>query len=70
MKVYLTVIGFVMFFLGFLSLVLGMIGLKLSFLSFIDNWGSGLGFFIEICLLFGGMILFYTARTLETPIEE
>jgi len=67
-KTKLTIIGFIMFLLGFLSLVLSMIGLNLSILNFLESMGRGLSFAIKLLMVFGGMILFYVARTLE--IEE
>jgi len=70
MKVYLTIIGFVMFVLGFLSIILGVIGLKLTVLSVVDTWGAGIGFIIKLLLLFGGMILFYAARTMEVELDD
>ena len=68
MKLKLTIIGFVLFLFGMLALILSLVGLKLSFLTWIDSPGRGFGFLIRIIMIFGGMILFYVGRTLE--IEE
>jgi len=70
MKVYLTILGFVLFFLGFLSLVLSLVGLKLTLLTVVDSRGAGFGFLIKLLLMFGGMILFYAARTMEIEVDE
>ena len=59
-----TTIGFVMFSIGILSLILSMVGLKLSFINFIYSHGV-FTLLIQIVLLFGGMIILYVARTSE-----
>jgi hypothetical protein len=57
-----TLIGFVMFGLGVLSIILSLVGLKLDMLGPIYNHGV-LTFIIQLVLLFGGMIVLYIART-------
>jgi len=63
----MTVTGFLLFLFGFISMVLYLFagGVRLSFLSFIDNFGSTTGFVIRLLMIFGGMILFYVSRTEE-----
>lgn len=59
-----TIIGFVMFAIGILSVILALVGLKFTFLNFIYNHGV-LTLVIQLFLLFGGMIILYVSRTSE-----
>lgn len=59
-----TIIGFVMFAIGMLSVILALVGLKFTFLEFIYNHGV-ITLMIQLFLLFGGMIIFYVSRTSE-----
>jgi len=64
----LSVVGFLMFAIGILSVILSLVGLKFTFLDFIYNHGV-VTIVIQLVLLFGGMILLYVARTSES-VEE
>lgn len=64
----LSVVGFLMFAIGILSVILSLVGLKFTFLDFIYNHGV-ITIVIQLVLLFGGMILLYVARTSES-VEE
>ena len=59
----LLVVGFLLFFFGFLSLVLVLIGMRFSFLSWIDHFGPGVGFAIRLFMIFGGVVMMYVSRT-------
>lgn len=63
-----TLIGFVMFGLGILSIILSLVGLKLDMLGPIYNKGV-FTFVLQLILLFGGMIIMYVARTSELNDE-
>lgn len=69
-KTRLTIIGFVLFLLGFLSIVLSTIGLNLDMLKFLESFGRGVSFAVKLLMVFGGMILFYVGRTLEIDPES
>lgn len=56
------VAGFVIFFLGFIALVLSLVGLQLSMLTFIDAPGKTFGLVVRIIMIFGGMIMLYLGR--------
>jgi hypothetical protein len=56
-KGYLTLLGFLLFFLGFLSIILGMIGLQFQFMTWMDKWGGAYGFIGRILLILIGFIL-------------
>lgn len=51
--------GFVMAGLGFLSIILSMIGLKFSFLMWIDAPGSLFGFVVKITMILAGFVIIY-----------
>jgi uncharacterized membrane protein len=53
----LTLAGFLLFFLGFLSIVLGMIGVQFMFMAWMDHWGRGPGFLIRLMMILAGFIL-------------
>lgn len=62
-----TVLGFLFFAIGILSIIMSMVGLQFSFLSFMYNHGV-MTVVIQLILLLGGMILLYVART--SDLEE
>ncbi len=57
----LLVIGFLLAGIGFLSIVLSLIGLQFSFLVWLDAAGKGLGFLLKIILTLVGFVLIYLA---------
>jgi hypothetical protein len=58
----LSIVGFLMFAIGILSVILSLVGLKFTFLNFIYNHGV-ITIIIQLIMLFGGMIVLYVART-------
>ena len=67
---FFTLLGFVIFFIGFISLVLALVGLNYSFLSFLEKLPSPFGFVAKLVLMFGGMIMLYIARTYDPDQKE
>lgn len=61
-KGYITIIGFVLFLIGFLSILFSLVGLQLSFLKPITALGAGAAFVIYLIFLFGGIILMYVSK--------
>ena len=57
------ILGFILFLSGFVSLVLLLVGLKLTALAWIDNFGSGIGLIIRLIMVFGGIIMIYLSRS-------
>ncbi len=53
----MTLLGFVLFFTGFLSIILGMIGVQFSLLTWLDLWGKGLGFLIRLIMILAGIVI-------------
>lgn len=56
-----TLIGYLLFLIGMLSLILSLIGLKLSFLSWIDAKPI-MGLAIKLALVMFGLIFMYLAK--------
>jgi hypothetical protein len=67
-KSLLTALGFLLFFLGVLSLVLSLVGLKFSFLAFMDMFGALPSFIIKLSMIFGGIILIVLSKA--NPEQE
>ena len=67
-RTILMILGFVMFVLGMLSLVLILIGANLSYLAWIDKPGTPRGILIRLLMIGGGIVLFYLA--LNPPRDE
>ncbi len=66
-----TLIGFLLFLMGFLSLVLSLVGLKLDVLGFLYKVGPGFAMLVHIILMVGGLAVLYVSRVgIESePIE-
>jgi hypothetical protein len=64
-----TIAGFIMFSIGILSVILALVGLKFTFLSFLYNHGI-ITLIIQLIFLFGGMIILYVARTSNQEEED
>lgn len=62
-KGILTLVGFLLAGLGFLALVLSVVGVKLSFLTWIDAPGPLFGFVIRLVMIIAGIIIVYLAQT-------
>jgi len=63
----ILILGFLMFIMGMLSLVLILIGANLSFLAWIDKPGTPRGIIIRIFLIGGGLMMAYFALN---PIKD
>ncbi len=58
-----TLFGFILAGLGFLSIILSMIGLKFSFLMWLDAPGSLFGFVAKIAMILVGFVIIYLTTT-------
>ncbi len=61
-KTIMTILGFLLTGLGILSLILMLFGARFSFLSWIDSFGTGIGFVLKLLFAFGGILLIILAR--------
>lgn len=62
---YWTLLGFVLLFLGFLSLVLSMLGVQFQFMTWMDGLGKGLAFVIRVLMILAGFMLVISSQTKE-----
>ncbi len=58
-KSWMILLGFLLAGTGFLALVLSLIGVKLSFLAWIDAPGPLFGFVLRLVFIVAGIILVY-----------
>ena len=58
-----ALIGFVLLAIGLTSVVLNMTGLQLAFMSFMQYFSEGIGFFIYLCMMLLGGIIMYLSLT-------
>ena len=64
---FFLIIGFLLFIMGMLSLVLILIGANLSFLAWIDKPGTPRGIIIRMLMIGGGLMMAYLALN---PIKD
>jgi hypothetical protein len=62
------ILGFALFVLGMLSLVLILIGANFTYLSWMDKPGSPRGIIIRMVMIGGGVVMSYLA--LNPPRDE
>jgi hypothetical protein len=62
-KNLLTILGFLLVVIGFLSMIVSVVGLKFSFLLFLESWGSLVGFVLKLLIIMTGFILTYLGQT-------
>jgi hypothetical protein len=58
-----SIIGFLLFVLGFSSLALRLIGIRLVLLLWMDYFGPGVGFLLNIIMIVSGFVIIYLAKT-------
>jgi len=66
-KGYITVLGYLLFLAGFMSILLSMVGLQLTFLSWMSALGTGTSIILKLVFLFSGLIIMYISKM---PPEE
>lgn len=70
MKSVCSIAGYVLFVLGFLSIVLGLMGIKLTVLAWLDNFSTITSLVIKLGMIIGGLILMYVTRIDTTDYES
>lgn len=60
-----SLIGFVLFLLGFTSLILSMVGIKISLLLWLDYFTPPIRLLIRLTMAIGGIVLVFFARNGE-----
>lgn len=61
-KGIITLIGFTLFIIGFLAIILSLVGVQLAFLTWIDNPSRSFGFLIKLLMILGGAVIVVLAR--------
>ena len=69
-RTVLTVIGFTLFLLGSMSLILNFVGVRFSFLVWLDAMGRLPGFITRILMIVIGVVLIILSRSEEDEYEE
>jgi uncharacterized membrane protein len=59
----LSIIGFLLFLIGFTTLFLGIVGVQLSFLSFLERINGTTSLLIKLGMIITGIILVFQAKT-------
>ncbi|CAH1001564.1 hypothetical protein LEM8419_02467 [Neolewinella maritima] len=59
----LTVIGFILFFLGLVSILLNLVGVDIFFLSWLYTYSVALSFAVRLAMIIGGVVLIYVGQT-------
>ena len=62
-KTIFAIVGFLLAGTGFLALVLSMVGVQLSFLTWLDVPGRLFGFVARLLMVIVGMVLIYLNLT-------
>lgn len=58
-----SLVGFIMMGLGFISIVLSLIGAQLSFLVWLDSFGQLTGFVLKIMMIIVGIVIIYLTQS-------
>jgi hypothetical protein len=56
-------LGFLLFIFGFTTLVLSLVGVKISFLTWLDYPGPLFGFLAKIFMIVSGIVMVYMTST-------
>lgn len=59
----MSLVGFIIAGLGFLAIVLSLVGLRFSFLAWLDAPGLLFGFVMRLLMIVVGIIIIYFAQT-------
>ncbi len=62
-RTFLTVVGFLLVGIGFLSLILSLVGIEFSFLNWLRSFGPLGAFLVRLGMILGGFILIYLGQT-------
>ena len=62
-KALITIVGFLFVALGFMALVLSMVGVKFAFLLWIDKPGPLFGFVFRLLMIILGFVMVYLAQS-------
>lgn len=61
-RTIMTACGFFLFFFGMYALILSLVGVQVSFLTWIDYWGGLMGLLIRLVMIITGLLLAVMAK--------
>lgn len=62
-KAIWLIVGFTMFFIGALSLILNMVGVEFTFLTWLDHFNGLVAFIAKVLMLVVGIVIVYLNST-------
>lgn len=65
-----SLIGFILFLLGFTSLILSMVGIKISLLLWLDYFTPPIRLLIRLTMAVGGIVLVFFTRSGDTEQHD
>ncbi len=68
MKQNSVVIGYILFVVGALAIILSMVGINLSYLSWLEDLGRLPAFAIKLSFIVFGLIIMYVSKTAREEI--
>lgn len=69
-KALFSIIGFLLFIFGFLSILLGMVGIKIVFLLWIDALGRLGAFLFKLTMIIAGVTMIILTRGDEARFDD
>jgi len=63
----MSLVGFAMFAIGFLSLIFMLVNVSFTFLAFLDDIDGPIGIVVKLVLMFGGMVILYLSKSDNSP---
>jgi ABC-type uncharacterized transport system fused permease/ATPase subunit len=67
---YTVALGFLFFFLGALSIILTLVGMKFDLLGFLYKISRGFALLVHLIFMFGGICMIYYAKNKEKINQE
>jgi len=65
----ITTLGFLLAGVGIFAIILSLVGLKLSYLVWLDRLGALFGFVAKLVMIIAGFVIIYMAQTDLTKEE-
>jgi len=62
-KALYSILGFLLFILGTMALVFSLVGIQISFLTWMDKPGRLMGLILRLVMIVGGIVIIYLSRT-------
>jgi hypothetical protein len=69
-KAVLSIVGFGLFILGFLSLLLSIVGIKIVFLLWLDTFGPLVAMLIKLSMIIAGIVIVVVTRGDEARFDD